>query len=258
MLRVVVRHEVAHLQRRDHVWRLIAEIVPCILPWHPAVWWLRAMTNDMSEQACDARAIADANVAAPQYAEALLHFVAGNSESHACRTPRPALHGFCAARRLSTRVEAALRADRTRAHLGRLALVSIVAASAGITTISAALQSRPASINLTTSAADFAVVSLDDVVDVGIVEPRSTTPGRVRLANVGQQSVTILDTKASCGCTQVSASVGRVLAPGDIIDIEFTLDAPDTPSTDRVRTITFILSDHDPLPVTIRLTTTDD
>ncbi len=49
----IVCHELAHAKRRDHVTGLFAELMTCLLPWHPLVWWTRHRVAALSEEACD-------------------------------------------------------------------------------------------------------------------------------------------------------------------------------------------------------------
>jgi len=46
-------HELAHLSRRDHLSALVAELILCLLPWHPLAWWTKRAIDDRAEEACD-------------------------------------------------------------------------------------------------------------------------------------------------------------------------------------------------------------
>ncbi len=67
-------HELAHWVRRDHVASVIAELLTCLLPWHPLAWWARHRLNQLSELACDDWAIASGREPVA-YAETLLNLV---------------------------------------------------------------------------------------------------------------------------------------------------------------------------------------
>lgn len=67
----VLVHELAHWKRRDHLSGLVAEILACVLPWHPLAWWARARLGRLSERACDDWVLAGGR-SAPDYAETLL------------------------------------------------------------------------------------------------------------------------------------------------------------------------------------------
>ncbi len=67
-------HELAHWVRRDHVSSLIAEVLTCLLPWHPLAWWAKHRLSQLSELACDDWAIASGREPVA-YAETLLNLV---------------------------------------------------------------------------------------------------------------------------------------------------------------------------------------
>jgi beta-lactamase regulating signal transducer with metallopeptidase domain len=73
-VRVVLLHELAHVSRRDLVWRLVADVA-CALHWlNPLVWVGAVRLRTESELACDAAVLA-AGVPAETYARELLGFV---------------------------------------------------------------------------------------------------------------------------------------------------------------------------------------
>ena len=69
-------HELAHWLRWDHVAVLYAELLACILPWHPLVWWAKRRMVHLSEQACDDWVLACGQAGA-DYAESLLNISCG-------------------------------------------------------------------------------------------------------------------------------------------------------------------------------------
>ena len=69
----VICHEFAHLRRRDHISGLIAELVMCILPWNPLLWWSKRHLVRLSEQACDDWVLAGGQ-SCEDYAQSLLNF----------------------------------------------------------------------------------------------------------------------------------------------------------------------------------------
>lgn len=74
VLASAVRHEEAHIDRRDWLWHLLAEIV-CALSWfQPGAWWLRSRMRQESERACDDRVLLS-GVAGPDYAAHLLEII---------------------------------------------------------------------------------------------------------------------------------------------------------------------------------------
>ena len=69
----VICHELAHWRRRDHISGLIAELIVCILPWNPLIWWSKKRMVRFGEQACDDWVVAGGQ-SAEDYAQSLLNF----------------------------------------------------------------------------------------------------------------------------------------------------------------------------------------
>ena len=67
----VLCHELAHYKRRDHISGLSAELLICIMPWHPLLWWAKSRLIRLSEQACDDWVVATGQPCT-DYAESLL------------------------------------------------------------------------------------------------------------------------------------------------------------------------------------------
>ncbi|MBN2316334.1 MAG: hypothetical protein JXM79_20565 [Sedimentisphaerales bacterium] len=68
----VICHELAHWRRRDHLTGFMAELIVCILPWNPFLWWARKRVVRLSEQACDDWVLAGGR-AGTDYAQSLLN-----------------------------------------------------------------------------------------------------------------------------------------------------------------------------------------
>ena len=69
-----LRHEKAHITRRDWLWHLLAEVV-CALCWfQPGAWWLRRRLRAESERACDDRVLLS-GISGPDYAAHLLEIL---------------------------------------------------------------------------------------------------------------------------------------------------------------------------------------
>jgi hypothetical protein len=64
-------HELAHSVRRDHWSCLLAEVLACVIPWHPLTWWCRHRMQVFMELACDDWAVST-GVEAHDYAESLI------------------------------------------------------------------------------------------------------------------------------------------------------------------------------------------
>ena len=69
----VICHELAHRRRSDHISGLIAELIVCILPWNPLLWWSKKRLVRLSEQACDDWVLAGGRPC-EDYAQSLLNF----------------------------------------------------------------------------------------------------------------------------------------------------------------------------------------
>lgn len=67
------------------------------------------------------------------------------------------------------------------------------------------------------------------VIDLGRVPPSTHHPVSFVVRNVSPQPVKILEAKPSCKCTTFASIAGRVLAPGAMVKIDATMDAPSMP-----------------------------
>jgi len=129
-------HELAHLQRLDHISGLFAELLVCIFPWQPLVWISKKRLMALSEQACDDWAIAAANSDAG-YARSLLDMVPQSKPAFAPTVLPNRRH-------LTARIQRILHGRRSNPRAGRgWALLAVVTAMFLAVTISFA-QPRPA------------------------------------------------------------------------------------------------------------------
>ena len=78
--RAVLLHEAEHVRRRDPLWQFAWQMICAVLWFHPLTWLAYARFRNEAEQACD-DAVLSAGVAAPDYAEVLLKFVAADQPS---------------------------------------------------------------------------------------------------------------------------------------------------------------------------------
>jgi carboxyl-terminal processing protease len=74
--RLVLLHELAHLQRHDCTIQLLAQLARAIYWFNPLVWWAQRQLVTLQEQACDDVVLAR-GCQAPVYAEQLLSVAAG-------------------------------------------------------------------------------------------------------------------------------------------------------------------------------------
>lgn len=67
----VLCHELLHVRRRDYAWGALAELVRCLLFFHPAVWLAIANLRRERELACDAAVVRQRANRTPDYAQCL-------------------------------------------------------------------------------------------------------------------------------------------------------------------------------------------
>jgi len=129
-IRVVLCHELAHVERHDWAFQMVAELLRCLYWFNPLVWLACRRLRQESEQACD-DAVLGMGVEAPEYAEHLLDVARAFRHTRLRRSlfPAPAM-----ARRshLERRVRAMLNKSVDRRPLARWAGIAIGAALLGI------------------------------------------------------------------------------------------------------------------------------
>jgi len=64
-------HELAHSKRLDHLSGLLAEVMVCLMPWNPLLWWAKSRLLELSEEVCDDWVLASGQTGV-DYAESLL------------------------------------------------------------------------------------------------------------------------------------------------------------------------------------------
>ncbi|HEX3757721.1 MAG TPA: M56 family metallopeptidase, partial [Kofleriaceae bacterium] len=138
--RVVLVHELAHVRRRDGLANLVVQLA-CAVHWVDPLAWLAARRlRDEREHAADDAVLRD-GARASTYAEHLLEVAA--TASHGLGAAALAMAD---APRFEARVVALLDADRSRRPAGRTRSLAVVAATAGIAALAAAVSlDEPAS-----------------------------------------------------------------------------------------------------------------
>ncbi|HEY3439219.1 MAG TPA: M56 family metallopeptidase [Paludibaculum sp.] len=71
LLRSVIGHEMAHIQRRDYLQKIILELLFVPVSFHPAAWYLKRRVDQTRELACD-EYVTREMVDPPAYAQSLL------------------------------------------------------------------------------------------------------------------------------------------------------------------------------------------
>jgi len=138
-IEAVLAHEFAHLQRHDCLTRMAARLACAFYWYHPLVWWAARRMRAEGESACDDLALRS-GCHAPDYAEHLLHVVAG------ARTGLPlgsAAIGMAWRSRLEVRVQAVLDDGRNRFGPTRLSAAGCWVLVAGLTFPLALLRGEP-------------------------------------------------------------------------------------------------------------------
>lgn len=113
--RVVLRHELAHIQRYDSAWLLLTEVVRAFYWFHPLVWFAARQMTAYREQACDDRVLTAGHTPI-EYAEHLLHIATHNANA---MLPCTAAIGMARANQLESRIRLILDAARNRSALSR-------------------------------------------------------------------------------------------------------------------------------------------
>ena len=80
-LRVVLTHEMAHVERGDSTLLRLASFATCLLWFHPLSWFLRRQLGVLAEEACDEVVVAG-SATPEQYANFLIDFAAEVSRWH--------------------------------------------------------------------------------------------------------------------------------------------------------------------------------
>jgi TonB family protein len=133
-----IRHEQAHIARRDWFWQVFAQFMTCLFWFHPLVWVAASRLRDEAEHAADDAVLA-AGADAPDYAAQLVE-VARQLQS------QTALAGVSMVRTpvLENRVTSILNSGLKRRPAGRAARWAIAAAALGLLLPLAAFQAEEA------------------------------------------------------------------------------------------------------------------
>jgi ankyrin repeat protein len=95
------------------------------------------------------------------------------------------------------------------------------------------------------------IVVEPDRLDLGEIPTNDAKTGTVTLTNTGEEPRAVVDCRRSCGCTSTNCPKGKVLQPGESVDVEIRLNGGTT-ATRLSKNVTFVISDSHPpvqLPV---------
>jgi beta-lactamase regulating signal transducer with metallopeptidase domain len=147
-LRLVLRHELAHIARGDVLVTLLTTVATLLLWFHPLVWVMLRASARAREQACDDVALERSGVCADDFAEELLAAVAGLGS-----TARPwlplalAVYVSASARAMRERLASLVQAGRERGGYSLMQklglLVPAVAGAFGLAGLSACRKAEP-------------------------------------------------------------------------------------------------------------------
>ena len=133
---VVIRHERAHIERRDWLWQAFAKVMTAVFWFHPLVWLAESQMRREAEHAADDATLAT-GVQAPDYADRLMAVarqLQGSSPAAAVPMVRqPAL---------ASRIAAILDSGRTRTGASARARIGVVLAAVVLLVPLSAFQNR--------------------------------------------------------------------------------------------------------------------
>jgi hypothetical protein len=186
--RLILQHEHEHCRAHDPRWVLAAECAVVLLPWHPAVWWMRSRLRAAIELDCDARVLT-AEDDASRYGRLLMLLAQRQPSMHlASMLAEP--HSLLS-RRIRTMTTTRPRNSRLLA-----AALSLVAVAAIVTACSSALnrggtapiarESRPASqvVQAAGPANSYLEYQLDEPVQQVTGSGRPTYPAAQKAAGI--------------------------------------------------------------------------
>ncbi len=132
----VLRHERAHVERRDWLWQTFAELLTAVFWFHPLVWLAAARMRSDAEHAADDRVLAD-GTSASSYAQQLLEI--------ARRVTQPPPHAAVAMirrpRDLESRIAAIVDSSRARSRASFRARLAVLLTAVSLLLFLAACQS---------------------------------------------------------------------------------------------------------------------
>lgn len=134
---VVIRHERAHIERRDWLWQGFAQAMTAVFWFQPLVWLAAAQMRQEAEHAADDATLAT-GVQAPDYADRLMAVarqLKGGSPAAAVAMLRKPV--------LTSRIAAILDSSRLRTGASVGARIGVVLAAAAVLVPLSAFQNRP-------------------------------------------------------------------------------------------------------------------
>jgi TonB family protein len=137
---VVIRHERAHIERRDWLWQGFAQVMTAVFWFHPLVWLALVQIRKEAEHAADDATLAT-GVQGPDYADRLMAVARRLSSSSPSAA---AVAGVAMVRQpaLTSRITAILDTARTRTSASIGARIAVVLAAVALLVPLSAFQNR--------------------------------------------------------------------------------------------------------------------
>ena len=185
-LRVVLRHELAHVSRGDWPVQMLAEVLRALYWFNPIIWLACRRLRDASERACD-DVVLDGGVEPADYASHLLDLARIFTAMR--RAPGPAL-AMARSSNLEGRIGAMLDTRLNRRPLSRRARMTIATVGLALTVpIAIAAQSRFSTlsgtiVDQTNRVVPEVTVSLGNAAAQSKYEVRSDRNGRYEFAGL--------------------------------------------------------------------------
>lgn len=197
-IRVVLRHELAHIRRSDWILQITGEVVRCVYWFNPIVWIACRRMRQESEHACD-DAVMKTGITGHMYATHLLEIARAFRGRRQMWSPAPAIAQPSS---LERRVHAMLNEHVDREPMTPLTAVFVIAALLSVTIpiagFSAFAQARFATLSGTATdetgaVIDNAVLVLSNVLTSAKYEVRTSRSGAFEFIAVpaGQYSLEV-------------------------------------------------------------------
>jgi hypothetical protein len=90
-------------------------------------------------------------------------------------------------------------------------------------------------------------------LDLGRITAARRTDSAIRLTNAGTKPARVTGAKAGCGCITFPDFAPFELDPGASAEVALSIKAPSVVGPPRTRDVTFIVADHPPVKVPVRL-----
>ena len=122
-LDLLIRHELAHIRRYDHLVNILQSLIEAVLFFHPAVWYVSRKVRIEREHCCDDLVLAGGGEAMA-YVKSLVQVA---ELSHAVHNPAAGLHATGKPSQLRARILRLLEGPKPHVRLTRLGALALTA-----------------------------------------------------------------------------------------------------------------------------------